>query len=212
MTTQQVWLTQEAYDKLKAEYDHLSGPGRAEITSRIEAAREEGDLKENGGYHAAKEEQGKQEARIRQLEQLLREASVGETPATGGLAGPGMVVEVRFPGDKDTTRFVLGFPGGPLHLGRGLLAAVAAGQGRDRARSRRHRALQAAQRKGRHRRDHFGGALQRLTPNAAVICGHAGTGSRTRCPAPRCWCRARPAARCACTSSSTGATPGGCRC
>jgi transcription elongation factor GreA len=108
MTTQQVWLTQEAYDKLKAEYDHLSGPGRAEITSRIEAAREEGDLKENGGYHAAKEEQGKQEARIRQLEQLLREASVGETPATGGLAGPGMVVEVRFPGDKETTRFVLG--------------------------------------------------------------------------------------------------------
>jgi transcription elongation factor GreA len=108
MTTQQVWLTQEAYDRLKAEYDHLSGPGRAEITSRIEAAREEGDLKENGGYHAAKEEQGKQEARIRQLEQLLREASVGETPATGGLAGPGMVVEVRFPGDKETTRFVLG--------------------------------------------------------------------------------------------------------
>ncbi len=108
MTTQQVWLTQEAYDKLKAEYDHLSGPGRAEITSRIEAAREEGDLKENGGYHAAKEEQGKQEARIRQLEQLLREASVGETPATGGLAGPGMVVEVRFPGDKETSRFVLG--------------------------------------------------------------------------------------------------------
>jgi transcription elongation factor GreA len=108
MTTQQVWLTQEAYDRLKAEYDHLSGPGRAEITSRIEAAREEGDLKENGGYHAAKEEQGKQEARIRQLEQLLREASVGETPATGGLAGPGMVVEVRFPGDKETSRFVLG--------------------------------------------------------------------------------------------------------
>jgi transcription elongation factor GreA len=108
MTTQQVWLTQEAYDRLKAEYDRLTGPGRAEITSRIEAAREEGDLKENGGYHAAKDEQGKQEARIRQLEQLLREASVGETPAAGGKAGPGMVVEVRFPGDKQTTRFVLG--------------------------------------------------------------------------------------------------------
>jgi transcription elongation factor GreA len=108
MTTQQVWLTQEAYDLLKAEYAKLTGPGRAEITSRIEAAREEGDLKENGGYHAAKDEQGKQEARIRQLDQLLREASVGEPPETGGLAGPGMVVEVRFPGDKETTRFVLG--------------------------------------------------------------------------------------------------------
>ncbi len=108
MTTQQVWLTQEAYDKLKAEYDHLISSGRAEITSRIEAAREEGDLRENGGYHAAKEEQGKQEARIRQLEQLLREASVGEAPSTGGLAGPGMVVEVRFQGDEETSRFVLG--------------------------------------------------------------------------------------------------------
>ena len=108
MTTQQVWLTQQAYDKLRAEFDHLTGPGRAEITSRIEAARLEGDLKENGGYHAAKDEQGKQEARIRQLDQLLRDASVGETPPAGGAAGPGMVVEVRFPGDKETTRFVLG--------------------------------------------------------------------------------------------------------
>ncbi len=108
MTTHEVWLTQAAYDQLKAEHDQLTGPGRAEITARIEAAREEGDLKENGGYHAAKDEQGKQEARIRQLEQLLRNATVGETPATGGKAGPGMVVEVRFPGDEETTRFVLG--------------------------------------------------------------------------------------------------------
>ncbi len=108
MTTQQVWLTQEAYDRLKAEYDHLAGPGRKEITARIEAAREEGDLKENGGYHAAKEEQGKQESRIRQLEQLLRAATVGETPPSDGKAGPGMVVEVRFKGDDETTHFVLG--------------------------------------------------------------------------------------------------------
>ena len=107
-TATQSFLTQEAYDRLSTELAHLSGEGRSEIAKRIEAARDEGDLKENGGYHAAKEEQGKQEARIRQLEQLLREASVGETPAEGGLAGPGMVVEVRFPGDKETTRFVLG--------------------------------------------------------------------------------------------------------
>src|ERR1700760_2787019 len=108
MTTQQVWLTQEAYDRLKAEDDHLPGPGRAEITSRIEAAREEGDLKENGGYHAAKEEQGKQEARIRQLEELLRDAKGGPAPPSAGKAGPGMVVEIRFPGDPETERFVLG--------------------------------------------------------------------------------------------------------
>jgi len=108
MSQQQVWLTQDAYDRLRNEYEHLSGPGRAEIVSRINEAREEGDLKENGGYHAAKEEQGKQEARIRQLEQLLRNAKGGEAPATDGKAGPGMVVEVRFPGEKETERFVLG--------------------------------------------------------------------------------------------------------
>ena len=62
------WLTQEAYDRLKSELDHLSGPGRIEIAAKIEAAREEGDLRENGGYHAAKEEQGKIEGRILQLQ------------------------------------------------------------------------------------------------------------------------------------------------
>jgi transcription elongation factor GreA len=106
--SQQVWLTQDAYDRLRSEYEHLSGPGRAEIVARINEAREEGDLKENGGYHAAKEEQGKQEARIRQLEQLLRDAKVGEAPPSDGKAGPGMVVEVRFPGDDETEKFVLG--------------------------------------------------------------------------------------------------------
>lgn len=102
------WLTQDAYDRLKAELDHLSGPGRAEISARIGAARAEGDLKENGGYHAAKEEQGKMEARIRQLTQLLRDARVGEPPAAAaGVAGPGMVVTVRFSGG-DEERFLIG--------------------------------------------------------------------------------------------------------
>ena len=104
----QTWLTQEAFDRLKAELDQLSGAGRTEIAKKIEAAREEGDLRENGGYHAAKEEQGKQEARIRQLEQLLRSARVGEAPTEAGVAGPGMVVEVRFAGDDETERFLIG--------------------------------------------------------------------------------------------------------
>src|SRR3954454_18684790 len=107
-TGQQTWLTQEAYDRLKAELDHASGPGRADIVGKIEAAREEGDLKENGGYHAAKEEQGKLEARIRQLTQLLRPAKGGDAPTTSGVAGPGMVAEVRFAGDDDTDRFLIG--------------------------------------------------------------------------------------------------------
>jgi len=102
------WLTQEAYDRLQAELDHLSGPARAEISARIGAARAEGDLKENGGYHAAKEEQGKMEARIRQLTQLLRDAKVGEPPAAqAGVAGPGMVVTVRF-SDGDEETFLIG--------------------------------------------------------------------------------------------------------
>src|SRR3978361_1444684 len=101
MSQQQVWLTQAAYERLQSEYEHLSGPGRAEIVYRINEAREEGDLKENGGDHAAREEQRKQEARSRQLEQLLRNAKVGEAPASDGKAGPGMVVEVRFAGDEE---------------------------------------------------------------------------------------------------------------
>lgn len=100
------FLTQDAYDRLKAELEHLSGPGRTDISKRIEAAREEGDLKENGGYHAAKEEQGKQEARIRQLEDLLRNATVGEAPADDGVVEPGMIVTVEMFGD--TEKFLLG--------------------------------------------------------------------------------------------------------
>ena len=102
------WLTQEAFDRLKSEYDYLSGPGRTEIAKKIGEAREEGDLRENGGYHAAKEEQGKREARIRQLRQLLEEARVGEAPTDAGVVGPGMVVTVRFADDTDTERFLIG--------------------------------------------------------------------------------------------------------
>ena len=101
------WLTQEAYDRLKHELDFLTGEGRAEIVSRIEAAREEGDLKENGGYHAAKDEQGKREARIRQLQQLLESAQVGEPPAAPtGVVAPGTIVTANVAGDE--MKFLLG--------------------------------------------------------------------------------------------------------
>ncbi len=105
---QTTWLTQEAYDRLSAELEQAKGPRRADIDAKIEAARDEGDLKENGGYHAAKDEQGKLEARIRQLTQLLRDAKVGEAPTSSGVAGPGMVVEVRYEGDDETERFLIG--------------------------------------------------------------------------------------------------------
>ena len=101
------WLTQEAYDRLKSELDHLSGPGRIEIAKKIEAAREEGDLKENGGYHAAKEEQGKIEGRILQLRQILDNSRVGEAPRTNGVVGPGMTVTIRFDRDEEEVTFLL---------------------------------------------------------------------------------------------------------
>ena len=100
------YLTQEAFDRLQAELRELSGPGRVEIAKRIEAAREEGDLKENGGYHAAKEEQGKMEARIRQLTQILQNATVGQAPPDDGIVEPGMVVTVEMFGDEET--FLMG--------------------------------------------------------------------------------------------------------
>jgi transcription elongation factor GreA len=101
------WLTQEAYDRLKAELDYLSGPARVEIAKKIEAARDEGDLRENGGYHAAKEEQGNQEARIRQIQHILDNARVGDPPRKEGVVGPGMTVTVRFAGDEDEVTFLL---------------------------------------------------------------------------------------------------------
>jgi len=104
--TQVTWLTQEAHDRLTAELETLSGEGRQEIANRIEAAREEGDLKENGGYHAAKDEQGKIEARIVQLTNLLRSATVGDAPESHGVVEPGTVVTATIAGDESV--FLIG--------------------------------------------------------------------------------------------------------
>jgi transcription elongation factor GreA len=98
--TSVTWLTQDAFDRLTIELDQLSVQGRTEIAKKIEIAREEGDLKENGGYHAAKEEQGKLEARIRVLTQLLRTANVGDAPESHGIVEPGTVVTAKIQGDE----------------------------------------------------------------------------------------------------------------
>ncbi|MFN2538212.1 MAG: GreA/GreB family elongation factor [Mycobacteriales bacterium] len=94
-TSAGTWLTAEAHARLVADLEDMTGPQRAHIVSRIEAAREEGDLKENGGYHAAKDEQGKLEARIRQLTALLRDVRVGETPS-GDTVEEGCLVTVDY--------------------------------------------------------------------------------------------------------------------
>jgi transcription elongation factor GreA len=101
------WLTQEAADRLAAELSSLETTGRSEIIKKIEAARAEGDLKENGGYHAAREEQGKIEARIRQLKHMLENAEIGTAPNNAdGLISPGMRVTVEIMGDE--MEFLLG--------------------------------------------------------------------------------------------------------
>jgi len=102
------WLTQEAHDRLVGELAEREGPRRVEITKRIEAAREEGDLRENGGYHAAKEEQGKNEARIRQLKHLLEHAQIGVPESAADEVAHGKVVTVRFPAFGDEETFLLG--------------------------------------------------------------------------------------------------------
>jgi transcription elongation factor GreA len=113
-TSSTTWLTQEAYERLSKELQQLID-NRPAMAAEINARREEGDLRENGGYHAAREEQGKQEGRIAQLTKLLREAKVGEAPTTEGTAGPGMVVTVRFgdggadsDDDSDVETFLIG--------------------------------------------------------------------------------------------------------
>ncbi|WP_177238324.1 transcription elongation factor GreA [Pseudonocardia ammonioxydans] len=105
--TQATWLTQDAYDRLKTELDGLIA-NRPVIAAEINARREEGDLKENGGYHAAREEQGQQEARIRQLQELLRTAQVGTTPTDVTEASPGTVLTITYEDDEDTEKVLLG--------------------------------------------------------------------------------------------------------
>jgi transcription elongation factor GreA len=107
-TSETTWLTQDAFDRLAAELEDRQTSRRSEITARIAAAREEGDLRENGGYHAAKDEQGKNEARIRQLRHMLDHARIGSPEVAEGEAAHGMVVTIDFVGSERTMTFLLG--------------------------------------------------------------------------------------------------------
>jgi len=105
--THATWLSQDAHDRLQAELAELIAQ-RPAVAAEINARREEGDLRENGGYHAAREEQGKAEGRIRYLQEFLRTARVGEAPTTDAVA-PGTVVTIHFDDDPDDTEtFLLG--------------------------------------------------------------------------------------------------------
>ena len=96
-----VQLSPAAYERLKAEFEDLTTRGRIDVANKIESAREEGDLKENAGYHAAKDEQGHMEGRIRQLEHLLENAEIVEGSS---------IYTVVYDGDSedDAERYLIG--------------------------------------------------------------------------------------------------------
>jgi transcription elongation factor GreA len=99
-TSATVWLAKSAYDQLAAQLEDMKGPQRQAIVADISSARDEGDLKENGGYHAAREAQGRLEGEIQALEALLRTAETTE-PADDGVVAPGKVVTYKYDGDDD---------------------------------------------------------------------------------------------------------------
>ena len=100
-------FTDQTYDRLSAEHEQLTTHGRVDIARKIQTAREMGDLSENGDYHAAREEQGKMEARIRQLEALLLDAEIVEA-ADGSAVVSGVVVGIRYEGDDEVERLLVG--------------------------------------------------------------------------------------------------------
>ena len=104
----QTELSREAYERLAAEREDLTTRGRVEIARAIEAARMLGDLKENGDYHAAKDAQGKMEARIRQIDHLLTEAQIVQPTAAGDAVAAGSVVSLRYEGDDEVEHFLIG--------------------------------------------------------------------------------------------------------
>ncbi len=100
-------LTQNAYDKLKAELDQLEGPLREQIIDAIATARAHGDLSENAEYHAAKDQQGLQESRVRQIKQTLENAVIVESKDDGVIA-PGQIVTLKHKGDDEPETYLLG--------------------------------------------------------------------------------------------------------
>jgi transcription elongation factor GreA len=103
-------LSPDTFDRLQTELDDLKTRGRVDIARAIEAARALGDLSENGDYHAAKDSQGKMEARIRQLQAMLENAVIVDSATLGGAdkVTTGLVVSLRYVGDDDVEKFLLG--------------------------------------------------------------------------------------------------------
>ena len=101
-------LSQEAYERLRAELEDLTTRGRVDIAQTIETARELGDLKENADYHAARDDQGRMEARIRQLQSLIDNAVIVDSSQISDTVAAGSIVALRYEGDDDVDRFLVG--------------------------------------------------------------------------------------------------------
>ena len=101
-------LSQAAHDRLSTELNDLTSRGRLEIAEKIEAARELGDLKENGDYHAAKDEQGKMEARIGQIAGILEDAVVVGSDGPSDVVRTGVSVSLRYEDDDEVDRYLYG--------------------------------------------------------------------------------------------------------
>ena len=101
-------LSQEAYERLRAELEDLTTRGRVDIAQTIEVARELGDLKENADYHAARDDQGRMEARIRQLQSLIDNAVIVDSSQISDTVAAGSIVALRYEGDDDVDRFLVG--------------------------------------------------------------------------------------------------------
>jgi transcription elongation factor GreA len=100
-------LSKAVHAKLTAEFEDLTTRGRIEIAQAIERAREMGDLSENGDYHAAKDQQGMMEGRIRQLQSILQDAEISDS-AHADVVGPGSIVTINYVGDDDSERYLVG--------------------------------------------------------------------------------------------------------
>jgi transcription elongation factor GreA len=101
------YLTQERLDELKAELDELKNKKRQEVAQRLKTAKEYGDLSENSEYVEAREEQANVEARIFELEELMKEVVTIKTGEGGDIVGVGSVVTVK-KGEKTTTYTIVG--------------------------------------------------------------------------------------------------------
>ena len=101
-------LSRDAYERLQAELEDLTTRGRVDIARAIETARELGDLKENADYHAAREDQGRMEARIRQLQSLVDNAVIVDASEASDTVVAGSLVALRYEGDDDVDRYLVG--------------------------------------------------------------------------------------------------------